>query len=333
MERINSKSNGLTAVSLFSGIGGIDLGFKNAGFNIIWANDFDKDAVKTYKENVDSNIIQGDINENLDKIPSHDVLLAGFPCQPFSMMGSQKGFSDERGTLFFTIEKILRRHKPKIIVLENVKNLITHDKGRTFEKMKNILENDLGYSINAEILNTIDYGLPQTRRRVFIVGFLKTEFNTEKNKFIYPSPLPLEKTTFDLLDDDVDKKYFLSYKILPTILSDGSGNYKSKSEINLKIARPLTATMHKMHRANQDNYYEDVLNRKKFTDTEQRPISNVRRLTPNECRKLQGFPSDWKYVVSDTQLYRQFGNAVSVNVAYHLAESINSYIEEVKSNE
>lgn len=333
MERINSKSNGLTAVSLFSGIGGIDLGFKNAGFNIIWANDFDKDAVKTYKENVDSNIIQGDINENLDKIPSHDVLLAGFPCQPFSMMGSQKGFSDERGTLFFTIEKILRRHKPKIIVLENVKNLITHDKGRTFEKMKNILENDLGYSINAEILNTIDYGLPQTRRRVFIVGFLKTEFNTEKNKFIYPSPLPLEKTTFDLLDDDVDKKYFLSYKILPTILSEGSGNYKSKSEINLKIARPLTATMHKMHRANQDNYYEDVLNRKKFTDTEQRPISNVRRLTPNECRKLQGFPSDWKYVVSDTQLYRQFGNAVSVNVAYHLAESINSYIEEVKSNE
>lgn len=333
MERINNKSNGLTAVSLFSGIGGIDLGFKNAGFNIIWANDFDKDAVKTYKENVDSNIIQGDINENLDKIPSHDVLLAGFPCQPFSMMGSQKGFSDERGTLFFTIEKILRRHKPKIIVLENVKNLITHDKGRTFEKMKNILENDLGYSINAEILNTIDYGLPQTRRRVFIVGFLKTEFNTEKNKFIYPSPLPLEKTTFDLLDDDVDKKYFLSYKILPTILSDGSGNYKSKSEINLKIARPLTATMHKMHRANQDNYYEDVLNRKKFTDTEQRPISNVRRLTPNECRKLQGFPSDWKYVVSDTQLYRQFGNAVSVNVAYHLAESINSYIEEVKSNE
>lgn len=333
MERINSKSNGLTAVSLFSGIGGIDLGFKNAGFNIIWANDFDENAVKTYKENVDSNIIQGDINENLDKIPSHDVLLAGFPCQPFSMMGSQKGFSDERGTLFFTIEKILRRHKPKIIVLENVKNLITHDKGRTFEKMKNILENDLGYSINAEILNTIDYGLPQTRRRVFIVGFLKTEFNTEKNKFIYPSPLPLEKTTFDLLDDDVDKKYFLSYKILPTILSDGSGNYKSKSEINLKIARPLTATMHKMHRANQDNYYEDVLNRKKFTDNEQRPISNVRRLTPNECRKLQGFPSDWKYVVSDTQLYRQFGNAVSVNVAYHLAESINSYIEEVKSNE
>lgn len=333
MERINNKLNGLKTVSLFSGIGGMDLGFKNAGFDIIWANDFDKDAVKTYSENIDSRIVHGDINDNLDKIPSHDVLLAGFPCQPFSMMGSQKGFSDERGTLFFTIEKILKKHKPKIIVLENVKNLITHDKGKTFKRMKNILEKDLGYSVNSDILNTMDFEIPQTRRRVFIVGFLKSAFNVEKKEFIYPKPLELKNNMFDLLDNEVDKKYFLSYKILPTILSDGSGNYKSKSEINLKVARPLTATMHKMHRANQDNYYEDNKNREKFKDTEERPISNVRRLTPNECRKLQGFPSDWKYVVSDTQLYRQFGNAVSVNVAYHLAEAINNYIREVEASE
>lgn len=329
MERINGKPNGLNAVSLFSGIGGIDLGFLNAGFNVIWANDFDKDAVQTYKANIDENIVLGDINNHLEEIPSHDVLLAGFPCQPFSMMGSQKGFEDDRGTLFFTIEKILKKHKPKIIVLENVKNLLTHDSGKTFNRMKSILEDELHYTVHAKVLNTQDYGIPHTRRRVFIVGFLNNHFGTSAELFEYPEPIDLQQTTFDLLDEEVDKKYFLSYKILPTILSNGSGNYKSKSEINLKIAKPLTATMHKMHRANQDNYFEDFKNREKFNDTEVRPISNVRRLTPNECRKLQGFPSDWKYVVSDTQLYRQFGNAVTVDVAYFLAQSINSFLQEV----
>ncbi len=329
MERIEKKSNGLNAVSLFSGIGGIDLGFINAGFNIVWANDFDKDAVKTYKANIDDNIVLGDINNHLSEIPSHDILLAGFPCQPFSMMGSQKGFEDERGTLFFTIETILREHKPKVIVLENVRNILTHNKGKTFEKMKSILENDLNYTIHAKVLNTRDYGLPQTRRRVFIVGFLNEEFGEVAREFQYPEPFHLEKTTFDLLDKEVDKKYFLSRKILPTILSHGSGNYRSKSEINLPIAKPLTATMHKMHRANQDNYFEDFKNREKFEDTELKRISDVRRLTPNECRKIQGFPSDWKYVVSDTQLYRQFGNAVTVDVAYFLAQSINQFIHEV----
>ena len=325
MERIKRKPNGLNAVSLFSGIGGIDLGFLNAGFNVIWANDFDKDAVQTYKANIDENIVLGDINNHLEEIPSHDVLLAGFPCQPFSMMGSQKGFEDDRGTLFFTIEKILKKHKPKIIVLENVKNLLTHDSGKTFNRMKSILEDELHYTVHAKVLNTQNYGIPHTRRRVFIVGFLNNHFGTSAKLFKYPEPIDLQQTTFDLLDEEVDKKYFLSYKILPTILSNGSGNYKSKSEINLKIAKPLTATMHKMHRANQDNYFEDFKNREKFNDTKVRPISNVRRLTPNECRKLQGFPSDWKYVGSDTQLYRQFGNAVTVDVAYFLAQSINFF--------
>ncbi|SFQ64123.1 DNA cytosine methyltransferase [Streptococcus equinus] len=329
MERIDSISNGLKVVSLFSGIGGLDLGFINAGFDVIWANDNDKNAVKTYKENIDSNIILGDINEHLDEIPAHDVLIAGFPCQPFSMMGKQKGFEDERGTLFFTIEKILSKHQPKIIVLENVKNLLTHNGGETYKRMKEILEEKLGYQIYAKVLNTRDFGLPQVRRRVFIVGFLSSFSTASLPNFEFPKEVSLQQSTFDLLDHDVDKKYFLSEKILPTILSDGSGGYKSKSEINLSVAKPLTATMHKMHRANQDNYFVDNENRKKFQDTAEKPISNIRRLTPNECRKLQGFPSDWKYVVSDTQLYRQFGNAVSVDVAYYVATSINKYLERI----
>ena len=312
----------LKTVSLFSGIGGMDLGFINNGFNIIWANDFDKDAVKTYQANINDDIILGDINEHLEEIPNHDVLLAGFPCQPFSMMGKQKGFNDERGTLFFTIEQILNRHKPKIIVLENVRNLQTHDNGNTLARMLDILENKLNYKIHYQVLNTADFGLPQTRRRVFMVGFLRDEFEDKADKFIFPEGRQLEKKVFDLLDKEVDKKYFLSKKILPTIMSHGTKNYYSKSEINLPIAKPLTATMHKMHRANQDNYYEDFENRAKFEDTEERPISSVRRLTPNECRKLQGFPDNWKYVVSDTQLYRQFGNAVSVNVSDSIAKSI-----------
>lgn len=314
-------------VSLFSGIGGLDLGFIKQGFNIIWANDFDKHAVESYKANIDTNIVCGDLNNYLEDIPEHDILLAGFPCQPFSLMGKQQGFTDERGTLFFTIERILKKHKPKVIVLENVKNLLTHDRGKTINKMLEILEDKLNYKVYYNVLNTSDYGLPQTRRRVFIVGFLIEEFGEELNTFTFPSPEKLNTTVFDLLDDNVDKKYFLSNRILPTILSNGSKNYYSKSEINLKIAKPLTATMHKMHRANQDNYYEDIVNRNKFEDTAEKRISTIRRLTPNECRKLQGFPDNWKYVVSDTQLYRQFGNAVSVNVSEKLAYQVKKVME------
>ena len=322
-----SNGNGIKTVSLFSGIGGMDLGFIQNGFDIIWANDFDKDAVATYKANVDTRIEYGDINDLVDQIPPHDVLLAGFPCQPFSMMGSQKGFQDERGTLFFTIEKILTAHKPKIIVLENVRNLRTHNNGRTLNKMLTILQEKLGYTVHYDVLNSADYGLPQTRRRIFMVGFLNDYFDEAAKNFILPKGTELQTTTFDLLDEDVDKKYFLSEKILPTILSDGTGGYKSKSEIDLPVAKPLTATMHKMHRANQDNYFTDVKNRSKFKDTPERRISNVRRLTPNECRKLQGFPDDWKFVVSDTQAYRQFGNAVSVNVSMALAKSIRNFLD------
>lgn len=330
MERKKESNNGLNIVSLFSGIGGLDLGFLYSGYNLIWENDFDKDAVKAYAANVDPKIVQGDITEIYKDIPQSDMLIGGFPCQPFSMMGKQKGFNDERGTLFFTIQKILELHenKPKILVLENVKNLLSHDKGRTFARMKKIL-NDLGYIVHAKVLDSKDFGLPQTRRRVFVVAFLKSVFGDKAYDYKYPESRKLNTTVFDILDKSVNKKYFLSEKILPTILSNGSGNYYSKSEIDLKIARPLTATMHKMHRANQDNYYHDDKNRTKFVAKEDRPISDVRRLTPNECRKLQGFPSDWKYVVSDTQSYRQFGNAVSVNVSYAVAQSINKFLKDI----
>ena len=328
MERIKYKKRHLKTVSLFAGAGGLDLGFLNAGFDIVWANDIDKYAYESYRHNISDHIVLGDINQLLNKIPSHDVLIGGFPCQPFSMMGQQLGFEDERGTLFFTIEQIVRTHRPKIIVLENVKNLETHNGGETFARMQRILrdelldDNGLGYSVFYQVLNSADFGIPQTRRRVFVVAFDRGYFNNIDINFEFPQPIELQQNLKDILDDSVDKKYFLSEKILPTILYHGTGNYYSKSEVDLKIARPLCATMHKMHRASQDNYVTDVENRRKFEDTEEKRISNVRRLTPNECRKLQGFPSEWEINVSDTQAYRQFGNAVTVDVAYNVAMQI-----------
>lgn len=328
MENIKFNSRHLKVVSLFSGAGGLDLGFLNAGFDIIWANDFDRYAVKSYEENIGKHIRLGDINTLIDSIPSHDVLIGGFPCQPFSMMGKELGFEDERGTLFFTIEKIIKKHRPKIIVLENVKNLETHDNGKTFNKMKDILSNKLvdaagnGYKVFHKVLNTSDFNIPQVRRRVFVVAFDMSYYNDIDINYKFPKTEELQYTLKDILDEKVDKKYFLSEKILPTILSHGTKNYYSKSEIDLEVARPLCATMHKMHRASQDNYVTDKKNRSNFDDTEEKRISNIRKLTPNECRKLQGFPSDWKFVVSDTQLYKQFGNAVTVDVSYKVAKNI-----------
>ena len=164
----------MKTISLFSGIGGLDQGFINAGYDIIWANDFDKYAVQTYQANFDSPIVHGDINEiALNSIPDHDILIGGFPCQPFSMMGSELGFEDARGTLFFRIAEIINskikaNKKPRAIILENVRSLKTHNNGKTFSTIIKILEKDLGYKTFSMVLNSAKYGVPQTRNRTFI---------------------------------------------------------------------------------------------------------------------------------------------------------------------
>ena len=327
MERIKPENFKYNVVSLFAGIGGFDLGFHYAGFNIVWANDFDKYAVQTYKENVSENIVLGDIRVEKNNIPNHDVLIAGFPCQPFSTLGNLQGFQDEeRGTLFFEIEEIIKKHKTKVVVLENVKNILNHDNGKTFAKMIHKLES-LGYSVFYHVFNSADYGVPQRRNRVFIVAFLGECFNIIKPTF--PPKHKLNVTTQDLLDENVDIKYFLTKKITPTIMGYGTKKYIVKPTIDLPISKTLTATMAKMHRASQDNYVTDEKNFEKFNDSNK---NQIRRLTPNECRKLQGFPSDWNQVVSDSQAYKQFGNAVTVNVSYAVAKMIFEYMEQNMKN-
>lgn len=306
----------MDVVSLFSGIGGLDIGFSDTGYNIIWANDFDKYAVQTYRANFGDHIVLGDINEiPLEDIPNHHVLIGGFPCQPFSMMGEMRGFEDTRGTLFFRIVEIIRNqiqrgHRPRAIILENVRSLRTHDNGNTFAIIRRTLE-ELGYRVYDGILNSVEYGVPQKRNRTYIVCFANHDVD-----YNYPLPVPLNGLTLqDLLEHDVEDKYFLSERILPTILSDGTGGYKAKSEIDLQIARPLCASMAKMHRACQDNYVTQN--------------GKVRRLTPRECARLQGFSDDFVIPVSDSQAYKQFGNAVTVNVSRAVAESVRTALIEI----
>ncbi len=297
----------MKVASLFCGCGGLDYGFHKAGYEIVWSNDFDKYAVETYNRNFPNKAVCADINQvDLNSIPKHDVLIGGFPCQPFSMMGKENGFQDRRGTLFFKVIEIIENQKgrgqqPKIVVLENVRNLMSHDRGRTFKVIKETLEG-LGYHVFSAQLNSADYGVPQTRNRVFLVCMM------DDIDYKFPRGVELKQTLQDLLEHDVPDKYFLSEKILKTILSNGTGGYYAKSEIDLKIARPLTATMAKMHRACQDNYVTQE--------------KGIRRLTPRECARLQGFPDSFKIEVSDAQAYKQFGNAVTVNVSYEIAKSI-----------
>lgn len=338
-------------LELFAGIGGfrratdllsIDdvMNFESVGFSEI-----DPKAITTYKSNFDtSNDVEiGDIvsfteNENnIVSLPDFNFLSGGFPCQTFSMMGKQAGFAEERGQMFFRIIDILKIKRPKYVLLENVKNLRTHDKGRTIEEIKKQLEH-LGYKVFYDVFNSSDFHLPQTRNRLLIFA---TTARLPK-KFIFDSKSVAEcfdkvyknlsvfnyTSTVEILSQEVDSKYFLSERIKPTLLADGSANFKSNSEINLTIARPLTATMHKMHRACQDNYYSQdfiesrgVINPAKTHSKEELAKLPIRKLTPEEAFLLQGFPSSFAtnaraQKVSDGALYKQAGNAVSINTIY-----------------
>ena len=349
---MNKKT--LKYIDLFSGIGGFRRAFELLGKDLgkktecVAFSEIDKYAVTSYKANynTENELEIGDIEtfvqdkKRIEELPDFDIVFGGFPCQPFSMMGKQLGLKDERGGLFFSVMKIVDIKKPKYILLENVRNLFTHDKGATYQQLKKELE-EHGYNVQEDVLNTSDFGLPQHRRRLYIFAsrkdldtqphifnkeLIQKHFSKLKNRSI--------KTYVNVMDgildkDRVEDKYYLSEKIKPTILSNGTKNFKSNSQINQLIARPLTATMVKMHRACQDNYYsQEFLDadcqatylENSFSKDEE-ATHKIRKLTPWETLKLQGFDNDFflnsqKAGISNHQLYKQAGNAVSVNTVY-----------------
>lgn len=295
--------------SLFCGIGGIDLAFMKAGHDIIWANDIDKYACMTYRHNFPNTaLVEGDIRLiNKNEIPDFDILTAGFPCQPFSICGKQKGFSDERGNLFFEIGKVIDAKRPSVVFLENVANLTEHDHRKTF----NVIHNELagrGYYIRYLIADACDYGVPQHRTRTYIVAFTDKD---ECERFKFPDKVPLEKKITDIIDttQKADERYYFSpespkYKRLIDYIVDKEQLYRF-SDYGIQSSKDGIAFTLK---ANMGTYYDRV------------PIIKddfgIRNITPSECLALQGFPQIFSFpnTVPDREQYKQAGNTVCVPI-------------------
>lgn len=307
-----------TFIDLFAGIGGFRIAMENLGGNCVFSSEWDRYAQDTYEANYGDRPF-GDItkNEVKDKIPqSFDLLCAGFPCQAFSIAGKRGGFEDTRGTLFFEVAEIIKNHKPKAIFLENVKGLTNHDKGRTLSTILNTLREDLGYYVpNPQIINSKFYGVPQNRERIFIVGF---RGDLGINHFEYPSNDKVTSSIEEIIEDqEVSVKYYLSTQYLKT-LEEHKRRHQSKGNgfgyqilENDSIANAIVCG----GMGKERNLVID----KRLTNFT--PITNIkgevnregiRKLTPRECARLQGFPESFKIVVSDAQAYKQFGNSVAV---------------------
>jgi DNA (cytosine-5)-methyltransferase 1 len=364
--------------TLFSGIGAIETAFKRLKLkhSIVFAGDIDPHVKKSYLANYKLN--ESDWHNDVTKFNAEkykgkiDLLVGGSPCQAFSMVGKRLGLEDIRGTLFYDFARIVSQTEPNVFIFENVKGLVNHDGGRTWQVVRQVFH-DLGYKIFPMVLNSKDFGIPQNRERVFVVAF------RDKNAaFEFPKKIQLKHTMQDFLEDfidskyylkekgikfvtssknrnkrytqingnialcqkanqqfnwhgdfvfeptpdtinfdefifdvnEVEEKYYLSDKVRDYVLAGGTKNFKTSTKTDLKVARPLLQTMHKMHRAGVDNYVTHNKGR-------------IRKLTPRECLRLMGFSDDFNIVVSDTQMYRQAGNSIVVDVLIALLKQMD----------
>ncbi len=307
-------------IDLFSGIGGIKLGFEKSEFKSVFSNDFDAYCKTTFDHNFtssknDEGLYLSDIADVTSSIlPPFEFLTAGFPCQPFSIAGYRKGFMDKgRGDLFFELLRILEDNKPKAFMLENVKNLKTHNAGSTLKIIYQELE-ALGYHVADAVLNTAEYGaLPQNRERIYIVGFLSKE---AYNQFQFPKKIALTKTIHDcLVTGKVDEKYYYKGKPLYERIVD-----------DIKSRDTIYQWRRKYVRENKSNLCP-TLTANMGTGGHNVPIildaKGIRKLTPRECANFQGFPKDYKLPkIADSQLYKQIGNSVSIPVVERIAKEI-----------
>lgn len=332
----------------FSGIGAIEYALKRLGVKtkIVFAGDINKNCKAEYfaNYNIEEDQWHTDIHD-FDATPYRgkvDLFVGGAPCQAFSIVGDQRGFEDTRGTLFREFARVVKDCQPKVFIFENVQGLFKHDNGKTWEVIRNTFEEYCGYDIHYQLLNARDYGVPQTRERLYCIGFKK------KTEFKYPAPIELKYRMYDFLEDfegskyfveetatkylsndndhckrlkegvdqekfndfifktaEVDDKYYLSEKVAKYVLAGGTKSFRTSTKTDLDIARPLLQSMHKMHRAGVDNY---------VTFRKDKGINGIRKLTPRECFRLMGFRDDFKIVVSNTAAYMQAGNSIVVDV-------------------
>lgn len=301
-------------IDLFAGIGGIRLGFDAYGGESVFSSEWDASAQKTYQANF-GEIPYGDITKiEPEEIPHFDILLAGFPCQPFSQAGLKKGFADTRGTLFFNVAKIINYHRPKVVFLENVKRFKTHDNGNTFKVIKGTLQ-EMGYEVHAEVLNAKNFGVPQNRERIYIIGFLG------KTNFEFPKGVIAKKILGEILEKKVDPKYTISNKLW--------AGHQRRKKAHLKKGNGFGYSLF-----NKNSEYTSTISARYYKDGSEILIDqknkNPRKLTPREAARLQGFPDDFLIPVSDTQAYRQFGNSVAVPVIQELARRVVHEMEQME---
>ena len=317
---VSSTPNQYSIDAFFAGVGGIELGFTQTGeFRVVYANEFDKNARETYKlNNPDVNLDGRDIHDvNPNEIPYADVIMGGFPCQAFSIAGYRKGFEDDRGDLFFELLKIISSKKPRVIFIENVKNLVSHDHGNTFKVIREALAVN-GYYIKWKVLNGKDYGnVPQNRERIYVVGFNNKE---DYLKFDFPEPIELKKSIKDVIDfnGQYDEKYYYRDGKQPFYdqLVDSIDSQETVYQWRRKYVRENKAGVVPTLTANMGTGGHNVP--LILTDSKE-----IRKLTPKETFNAQGYPKEFKLPdISNAQLYKQAGNSVVVPVINRIAENI-----------
>lgn len=308
-------------IDLFAGVGGIRIPFQELGGECVFTSELDKYAQITYETNFEDKP-QGDITKiDEQDIPNFDILLAGFPCQAFSIAGKRLGFEDTRGTLFFDIARIIKYHKPKAFLLENVKGLINHNKKQTFKTIKETLH-ELGYNVHFKVLNAKKFGVPQNRERIYIVGFL------DDVEFDFPLDLNIPVKLGDILDEEVDEKYTISDRLWES--------HQARKKRNREKGWGFGYSLF-----NEESEYTSTISARYYKDGSEVLIAqenkNPRKLTPREASRLQGFPDNFIIPVSDTQAYKQFGNSVAVPViravAKEMLHSLNLIPNEHRKNQ
>ncbi len=318
----------MKVAGFFSGVGGIELGFEQAGFEIVWSNEIDEKAAITFKHNYSNKLVVDDINNiKSDDVPDVDVIVGGFPCQAFSIAGYQKGFEDERGEVFFKLAKIINQKRPRVIFIENVRNLLSHDKGNTYKVIKETLEN-YGYHLKTMVLNASEYGnIPQNRERIYIIGFLD---KTDLYNFRSIEPEILTKKVSDIVNfnEKVDDKYYYTEETC-----------KFYDELKNKINNKDTLYQWRRVyvRENKSNLCP-TLTANMGTGGHNVPIvltkHGIRKLTPKECFMFQGYPDDFRLpnTVAMSHLYKQAGNSVVVPVIHRLASEIMNALNRTDNN-